>query len=357
MTEQDRFFDELAELTAIDGVSGHEQHVVQYLRERMMPVADRVEVDAMGNLYATRQGGDGPHLMVEAHSDEIGGLVSDVTPDGFLRFQGVGGISEIMLTGRKVRVAGHRGIVGVRPGHIQSEAERRTVPLLEDLYIDLGLDSRSGIEGLGIQPGEQITWESELERTANPDRVAGKAVDNRVGCLVVLELLRALQGEDLSGTVSVVVAVQEEVGLKGARVAAERVRPDVALVIDTVPCADTPDAHVHTFPVRLGRGPVFQVSSGRHAAGFIMPDTVRRYLTRVAGEADIPYQLATFAYGNTDASAIRNLGISSAVATMPRRYSHSPVEMLDLNDALATVRLCREVVRRVSEFPRGILPS
>lgn len=357
MTEQDRFFEELARLTAIDGVSGHEQHVVAYLRERMISLADRVEVDAFGNLYATREGGAGPHLMVEAHSDEIGGLVSDITSAGYLRFQAVGGVSEIMLTGRKVRVAGHRGIVGVRPGHIQSDAERRTVPVLEDLYIDLGCDSRAQVEQLGIQPGEQITWESELERTANPDRVAGKAVDNRVGCLVLLELLRVLQGQELDGTLSVVVAVQEEVGLKGAKVAAERIRPDAALVIDTVPCADTPDAHVNTFPVRLGKGPIFQVSSGRHAAGFIMPDTMRHYLTRIAGEANIPYQLATFAYGNTDGSAIRNLGISTAVATMPRRYSHSPVEMLDLNDALATVRLCEEITRRVSEFPRSILPE
>lgn len=355
MAEKDHFFQQLARLTDIDGVSGHEQQVVAYLREQMAPMVDRVEVDAMGNLYAIKEGGDGPHLMIEAHSDEIGGLVSDITPDGFLRFQAVGGVTESMLTGRKVRVGGYRGIVGVRPGHIQSEGERRTVPGIEDLYIDLGLESRDQVAALGIVPGDQITWQSELESTANPERVAGKAIDNRVGCLVLLELLRSLHGQELAGPLTVVVAVQEEVGLKGARVAAERIRPDVALVIDTVPCADTPDAHVNTFPVRLGLGPVFQVSSGRHASGFIMPDTVRSYLTRVAADAAIPYQLATFAYGNSDGSAIRNTGISTAVVTMPRRYSHSPVEMLDLNDARATLRLCQEVVRRVGEFPRGIL--
>ncbi len=353
---QSRLTTDLARLTAIDGVSGHEQDVVAYLQERFEPLADSVEVDAMGNLYAHHSGGDGPHLMVEAHSDEIGGIVSDITENGFLRFQIVGGASEMMLIGRKIRVKGQRGIVGVRSGHLQTENERRTVPDIEDLYIDLGFDTREDVAGLGIRAGDQITWQSELEPVANPNRVAGKAIDNRIGCLILLELLRSLQGQDLPGPLTVVIAVQEEVGLKGARVATQRVRPDAALVIDTVPCADTPDAHAPTFPVRLGRGPVFQVTSGRHASGYLMPESIRDFLIRVSAEANIPYQLATFAYGNTDASAIYDSppGIPTAVATLPRRYSHSPVELLDLSDARAAVTLCQEVVRRVREFPAGM---
>jgi endoglucanase len=353
-----RLRQELAQLIALDGVSGHEQDVVRRLRDLLEPLADRVEIDAVGNLYARREGGAAPHLMVAAHSDEIGGLVAAIEPGGWLRLQTVGGVSEAMLIGRKVRVGGRLGVVGVRPGHLQSKAERRTAPELEQLYIDLGLESADDVRALGIRAGDQITWQSKLEPVANEDRVVGKAIDNRISCLLAVELLRGLRGKDLPGPLTVAVAVQEEVGLKGARIAAERVRPDCSLVVDTTPCADTPDStNVHTFAARLGKGPVLQVSSGRQAGGFILPERVRDFLVRIAEAEGIPYQLATFAYGNTDAASIYVSagGIPTAAVTMPRRYSHSPVEMLDLNDAVATLRLCHAVVEQVDGFPRGII--
>lgn len=352
-----RLCDELRELAAIDAVSGHEGPVIEWLRERMAPLVDRLEIDAMGNIYAARDG-QGPHLMVSAHSDEIGALVSAIEPDGFIRFTPVGGMSEMLLVGRKVRVGGRRGVVGVRAGHLLSPQEARTVPEAGELYIDLGFDSREAVEALGITIGDGITWQSEVEPVANANRVVGKGIDNRIGCLMVLELLRALHGRDIPCTLTVVVAVQEEVGLKGARVAAEHVRPDGALVVDTVPCADTPDSRqVRTFPVTLGAGPVFQTSSGPRGSGYLMPETVRQFLIDVAEREDIPYQLATFSFGNTDAGAVYTAarGIPTAVATIPRRYSHSPVEMLDLDDAVATLRLCQAVVEHAGSFPRGMV--
>jgi len=353
--EKTRFRDDLAALTMLDGISGHEYQVAEYLRQAMEPLAGTVELDALGNVYATRQGGSGPHLMVVAHSDEIGLLVAAVEPDAFIRLQQVGGAPEALLVGRKVRVRGRRGVIGVRPGHLTSPQEARTTPEIGELYLDLGLQSSAEVFALGIRIGDQVTWQSELEPTANPDRVVGKAVDNRVGCLIMLELLRSLQGEELPGTLTVAIAVQEEVGLKGARIATERVRPDCALVVDTVPCADTPDSRqVRSFPVALGRGPVFQVSSGPRGSGYLMPERVRDYLIDLAEGEGIPYQLASFPFGNTDASSVYVSagGIPTAVATIPRRYSHSPVEMLDLNDALATLRVCQAVVRDVERFPR-----
>lgn len=353
---RETFKRELAALTALDGVSGHEQAVVAYLRERMQGLADRIEVDPLGNLYATREG-NGRHLMVGAHSDEIGALVANIEPAGFVRFQTVGGVHPGLLVGRKVSVAGHRGVVGLRPGHFDREA-RSGPPELNDLYIDLGLESGEEVRTLGIRAGDQITWRSELEETANPNRVVGKAVDNRVGALVALELLRAVQGETLPGRLTVVVAVQEEVGLKGAGVAAQRLQPDAALIIDTVPTADTPDTRqVNTFPVGLGRGPLFQVSSGQNARGFLLPAPIRQYLIETAERAAISYQLAPFAFGNTDAGSVYVAagGVPTGVATIPRRYSHSPVEMLDVRDALATIRLAHEVARTMDAFPRGMM--
>src|SRR6266536_2337528 len=130
--QKTHFRDELAALTAIDGISGHEHAVAEHLRELMTPLVDRVEMDSMGSLYAIREGGDGPHLMIGVHSDEIGGIVSDIEPDGFVRFQIVGGTAEMMLVGRKVRVAGHLGVVGVRPGHLATAEQRKTAPNVND---------------------------------------------------------------------------------------------------------------------------------------------------------------------------------------------------------------------------------
>jgi endoglucanase len=355
---RDRFVQELTALTELNGVSGHEQAVVEHLREEMTPYADRVEVDPMGNLYARREGGGGTHMLLAAHSDEIGALVAAVEPEGFLRLERVGGIWEAMMIGRKVRVRGLLGVIGVRPGHLQSPQEARTAPEVAELYVDVGASSAEEVEQLGIRVGDQVTWQSELEPLANPRRVAGKAIDNRLGCLIALQVLRSLQRDELTGPLTVAVAVQEEVGLKGARVVAERVRPDAAVVVDTTPCPDTPDSlRPHTFPVRLGRGPVLQVSSGARAGGFILPDAIRDHVVHVAEDAAIPYQLAAFAYGNTDASAIFGAadGIPTAPITVPRRYSHSPVELLDLDDALNTLRLVEQIVRRSAEFPRGIV--
>jgi endoglucanase len=348
----DTLFDELASLTAIDGVSGHEGPVFRALRERFAPLVSTVEVDTVGNLYARREGRNGPHVMIEAHSDEIGYLVAAIEPDGWLRIQAVGGVSPAFSQGRVVRVHGVTGVIGLRSGHL-SRGEPAPPVDLDGLYVDLGFDSRDAVEQLGVRIGDGVVLQGELRRLANTDRVVGKAIDNRTGCVVLLETLRALGDAPSAGPLTAVVAVQEEVGLKGARVAAERVRPALAIVVDTVPCADTPDSRgVTTFPARLGAGPVIQVSSGRAGSGYLMPEWVRDAIVSIATEAGIPYQLATFAFGDTDASSIYTAagGIPTAVVTIPRRYSHSPVEVMDLNDVASAIRLCVELVRRADRF-------
>jgi putative aminopeptidase FrvX len=347
----DHLFDELSALTAIDGVSGHEGPVIAALRERFAGIVSDVTVDAMGNLYARREGGSGRHVMIEAHSDEIGFLVAAIEPDGWLRVQAVGGVSPAVAQGRVVAVRGATGVIGLRSGHL-SRGEISPVDL-DGLYVDLGFDSREQVERLGIRVGDGVVLQNPLRRLANATRIAGKAIDNRAGCVVLLETLRALASESLAGPLTAVVAVQEEVGMKGARIAAERVRPDLAIVVDTVPCADTPDSHgVTTFPARLGAGPVVQISSGRAASGYLMPEWVRDTVVSLADAAGIPYQLAAFAFGDTDASGIYDAagGIPTVVVTMPRRYSHSPVEVLDLRDLESAIRLCGEIVRHADRF-------
>ncbi|NLW17722.1 MAG: M42 family metallopeptidase [Firmicutes bacterium] len=343
----------LAELTAITGLAGQEQEVVRHLVELLTPLADQVEVDAFGNIFAVKRGQrPGPRLMIAAHSDEIGAMVKSVEANGFIRFHKVGGTLDPLLLGRKVLVNGHVGIIGVKAGHMQTPEERTRVVAANDLYIDVGVESAEAVAALGIKVGDPIVYVAELNSLGgNPDRVFGKAVDDRIGCAVLVKLLASLQEVEFAGEIHAVITVQEEVGLRGATVATHRVNPDLAIALDTVPAGDTPDINTNKeLPIRIGKGPVIQVLSGGGPRGFLLNPSVKKFLVEMAQQARVPYQLAVFSGGNTDASAMHLVrdGILSAAITIPRRYSHSPVEMLDLNDAVHTLQLLRQICLNLS---------
>ncbi|MFO7917735.1 MAG: M42 family peptidase, partial [Anaerolineae bacterium] len=190
---KEALFDTLSELTALDGVAGFEQDVVRHLRDAFADLADDVEVDSMGNLYATRRGsGDGPRVMVAAHSDEIGAMVKSIDEQGFLRFDTLGGVIAPMLLGRRVRVRGCLGVIGVKSGHLQTSEERQEVFPPDELYIDVGANSAEEVGEMGIGVGDPIAYYSPLLRYENDDRVCGKSIDNRIGCAILLELFRQL---------------------------------------------------------------------------------------------------------------------------------------------------------------------
>jgi putative aminopeptidase FrvX len=330
----------LEELTALDGVSGFEQDVVRYLRDALLPLADRVEVDAMGNLYATRQGaGAGPRLMVSAHSDEIGGIVKSIDERGFMRFDPLGGVLAGTLVGRRVRIRGHLGVIGVKSGHLQSVAEQGKVPAVQELYIDVGANNAAEVRAMGIAIGDPVAYYSPLVRLHGGDRVCGKAIDNRIGCAIILELFRRLKDAPLAGALHGVICVQEEVGLRGARVAAYRVEPDYAVVLDTFMAGDTPDVdYYQELPARIGQGPVLLLANSAH----IGHPAVNRYLRQAAQACDVNLQPCTIVgKAGTDAGAIHlsRQGVPTAGLGLARRYSHTPVCTLDLNDAADALRL------------------
>ena len=343
-------FKSLKELTDLDGVSGFEHDVVAYLREAFADCADEVTVDSMGNLYARRHGsGPGPHLMLEAHSDEIGAVVKSIDPQGFLRMQPLGGVSPAMLVGRRVRVGGHLGIIGVKSGHLQTPEERKSVLGVEALYIDMGVSTDDEVQALGIEIGDPIAYHSPLKRLAGGDRVTGKAIDNRIGCAILLELFRELADTTPAGPVTAVVAVQEEIGLRGARVAAYTLQPDYAVVVDTFMAGDTPDVDYFTeMPAAIGQGPVLLLTNSAH----IGHRGVNRYVREAARAAEVPLQLATVGQGMaaTDAGAIylARRGVPTAGIGLARRYSHTPLCVLDLNDAAGTQHLLRALVNDMS---------
>ncbi|MGI6367345.1 MAG: M42 family metallopeptidase [Anaerolineae bacterium] len=338
---------QLAALTALDGVSGHEQAVVAYLRDALVPLVDEVQVDPMGNLYAVRNGsGTGPHLMLEAHSDEIGAMVKSIDPQGYLRILGVGGISPAMLVGRNVRVNGHHGVIGVKSGHLQSPEERSRVPQVSELYVDVGANSPDEVAALGIRIGDAVAYDSPLACFTGSDRVSGKAIDNRIGCTLLLQLARELAGTPVAGTVTMAICVQEEIGLRGAQVAAYRTRPDYAIAIDTFMSGDTPDVDYYTeLSARIGAGPVLLLANSAHMGH----PAVNQYVRDAARAAGVQLQESMVGQGMaaTDAGAIHlsRAGVPTAGLSLARRYSHTPMCTLDLNDAAGALRILLALVR------------
>ena len=336
---------DLAELTALHGPSGSEQPVIARLRDRFAPLVDGVVVDHMGNLTATLEGPPGaPHVVVSAHADEIGAVVASVEPDGFLRLYPVGGVQSRLLEGRAVWVGGRAGVIGARSGHLTPEQEHGRGTGLEELYVDLGVDDAEAVEALGVRVGDPVVVLSELRDLAG-SRVAGKGIDNRAGCVVLLHLLRRLHGRTLPCRLTALVAVQEEVGLRGATAAFERLRPDLAIVVDTAPAGGTPDTRGLAYAARIGHGVLIQPAGGGSGRGFLMPRAAREVLIAAARRAGVPYQLAVSAGGVTDAAAAHLAagGLATLQVQIPRRYSHSPVEVLDLRDLAAALALTEEL--------------
>jgi len=337
---------DLAELTALHAPSGAEQAVIARLRDLFTPLVDTVTVDHMGNLTATREGTqEGPHVVVSAHADEIGAMVASIEPEGFLRLLAIGGVQSRLLEGQAVWVGGQVGVIGARSGHLTSHSEHGQGTLMGDLYVDLGVESAAEVEALGVRVGDPVVVISELRNLAGT-RVAGKGIDNRASCVILLHLLRRLQSRTLPCRLTALVTVQEEVGLRGAQVAFARLKPDVAIVVDTFPAAGTPDTRHLAYTARIGQGALITPSSSSGDSGFLLTHAARDAIIAAAQRAGVPYQLAVTNSGETDAAAAHLVGggIATLEVKIPRRYSHSPVELVDLRDVAAVLNLVEELV-------------
>ncbi len=344
--ELDALRSDLAALTALHAPPGAEQPVIERLRDLFLPLADMVEIDHMGNLTATRKGPvNAPHVVVSAHADEIGAAVASIEPDGFLRLAPLGGVQPRLLEGRAVWVNGHPGVIGARSGHLTARDEQGKGVAIADLYVDMGVDDAASVMALGVRVGDPVVVLSELRSLAGT-RVVGKGIDNRASCVLLLHLLRRLHGQPLSCALTALVAVQEEVGLRGARAAFNRLKPDIAIVVDTFPAAGTPDTRHLAYNARIGRGVLITPMSDSTSGGFLLPHAARDVLIRAAERIGVPYQLAIAPGGVTDAAAAHLAagGIATLEIKLPRRYSHSPVEMLDLTDLAAALALVEELV-------------
>ena len=348
LSDDDRQF--LFDLLRTPSPTGFEAPGQRVWAARAGASADRVESDAYGSAWATRDGADGaPTVLLEAHADEIGFAVKYVTDEGFLRVDRIGGSDHAIARGRRVVFLGSKGpvpgILGNTAIHLRDRSEDEKVPKIEELFVDVGASSRDEVAGLGLRVGHPAVYADAAEMLTET-RVTGRALDNRLGGFVLTQVLAELsRGKKHAATVTALNAVQEEIGGNGARMAAYAIRPDVAVVLDVTHATDSPGIEKAKHgEVKLGAGPSVTHGTVNH------PAVVER-LIKVAEEGGIPLQHESSSrYSGTDTDVIftTRRGVPSALVSIPMRYMHSTVETVDLADVEHTVALLTAFARSVA---------
>lgn len=338
----------LEKLCKADGVSGYEDEIRALMKKELSKYGE-TEVDKFGNVICTKGSGK-PKIMLAAHMDEIGLLVKHIDDKGFIRMIPMGGIDDETLPARNVKILTESGpvfgMIGFKPPHLKKEEEERKKKLkVDDMYVDTGLDKDEVKKK--VQIGDPIVFDSEFK--AVDHNVIGKALDNRAGCAVLIEVMKNLK--DFKGTVYAVATAQEEVGLKGARTSAFKLDPDYAIALDTGIAGDTPDITENETNLKLGEGPAITVieSSGR---GMVPSAQVKKHLIRCARDAKLPYQLEATKGGMTDGAIIymSNEGVMTGGISVPTRYIHSPLSISNLIDMNNAAKLTIEFIKRIGEI-------
>ena len=321
----------LAELCAIDGVSGHEHDVRNYILDRLSESAAPMEVhtDNMGNIIVHLIGMEKANNIVQfdAHMDEVGFIVTGINDDGFLRFDTVGGIDSRVLFGHRVRIGAQKGVIGGKAFHQCSADDTKKVPSVDHLTIDIGAENKEAADKL-VKIGDCGTFDNELKWLGD-DVFLGKAVDDRVGCMLLLELAKKQPARDIWLSFS----VQEEIGLRGAGIATEAIRPAYAVAIDATTAADiagnSPDQSV----CFAGKGAVVSFAD---RATLYDPELYQR-IRKMADEKGIPTQTKTTVAGGNNAGAMqgRHTGVKMTAVSLPCRYIHSSACMGRMADVKA----------------------
>ena len=317
----------IKKLTEEYGPSGFEEKVVAAIKEEIAPFVDEVKVDKLGSLVAIKKG-HGAKVMLAAHMDEIGLIITHIDKEGFLRFSAVGGVSAARLSGMRVVFKdGQVGTIGLE----------KTGTAISNMYIDIGTATKEETESK-VSIGDFAVFRQDCVDLGN--RVIAKAMDDRIGCVVQVEAAKRLK--DSPNEVYFVFTVQEELGCRGAGTAAYAIEPDVAIALDVTRTGDTPEST--TMEVSLGKGAAIKIKD----SGIVVPPKVRQLLVDTAKENDIPYQMEVLDGGATDASSIEKSrgGVPSGVISIPSRYVHSPSEMIDMGDLEACVKLLTATLKK-----------
>ncbi len=335
----------IQELCLLNGVSSYEDDVRAYIKEKAAPYATEMRVDPMGSLIVFKKGmrSTGNKLLLAAHMDEVGLIIKRITDDGYLKFACIGGIDRRVLLGKKVLVGKKRvpGVIGLKAIHLTTAEEREKLPKLEEYYIDIGAkDKETGEKQTFI--GDFAAFESDCVPFGD-GMLKAKALDDRVGCAIMLELLK----EELPMDCTFAFTVQEEVGCRGAHGAAFSVAPEIALVLETTTAADLAGMEDHKRVCAPGKGPVIPfMDSGS------MADRGLFELMRSLAEANnIPWQTKHFIAGGNDASVIQRSreGVRTVTMSAAVRYLHAPASVACIRDFDHMLTLSRLFINAVAE--------
>jgi len=341
-------------LLKVKGISGFEEPMIKTLMEELKPLCDKVYQTPRGNVVGVQWGTDpdAPKVALAAHTDQVGFIVFSIDEHGFIRFRKIGGSVTGSIQGQQMVLHGKKGpvygVAGIKPGHMTKPAEANTIPPLEQLYIDIGALSKQEAMELGIEIGTPITWNTEPVELAN-NFIATAAADDRAGLTAIITVAKNLKDRPIPATVYYIGTVEEEIGLRGADVALFDLDVDLAVAVDTCPSGYQPDVKPVDIVYEVGKGPALQVAE-MSSSTRISSRIAREWIAETAEKHKLPYQRGIM-YGGTDASAMQQTksGISTVPFSIPRRYSHSPVELLSLKDLY---NLTEILTRGVSELTK-----
>jgi endoglucanase len=342
--------DLLRELSEAFGISGYEDSVVEILKKHF---GKRVTInrDGIGSIIARKEGtSQRPKIMFSAHMDEIGFMVKEITKEGFIKFLPIGGWWAGNVPGLKVRIkskgADIPGVVGLKPIHELTPEERKKLPEIKDMYIDVGgAKDYNPKDKLGIRPGDPIIPQGGFERLANRNLLLGKAWDDRVGCALLINLLDNIERIEHPNTIYLVGSVQEEVGLRGARTSAYTIEPDIGFALDVSICRDTPGNDGDAVE-RLGGGAGILI----HDSTMIPHVKLREFVCELAEANKIPYHFASIKGGyDTGTIHLTKFGVPCLALGVPTRYVHSGSSVISLEDYENILKLITLIVKSLNK--------
>lgn len=327
----------LNKICTTPGTSGFEQRIRAVVLEELKGLTDEVEMDNMGNIYAIKKGKSGKRVMVGAHMDEIGFIVTHIDDKGFIRFHTLGGFDPKTLTAQRVIIHGKKDVIGVmasKPIHVMTADERTKVAKLSDYFIDTGLSAEEVKELVEI--GNPITREREFIEMGNC--VNGKSLDNRLAVFILIETLKKLKGKEIPFDLYGVFTVQEEVGIRGANVSSMRINPDFGFGLDTTIAFDLPGAAEHEMITKLGEGTAIKIMDASTICDYRMVD----YMKKTADKHNIKWQPEILTAGGTDTAGIQRMTEGGSIAgavSIPTRHLHQVIEMANKDDIQGSIDL------------------
>ncbi|CAI9389350.1 M42 family metallopeptidase [Niallia sp. Sow4_A1] len=350
MSKLDETLTMLKDLTDAKGIPGNEREPREVMKKYITEYADEVTTDNLGSLIAKKVGQEnGPKIMVAGHLDEVGFMVTRIDDKGFLYFQTVGGWwSQVMLAQRVTIVTSKgeiTGITGSKPPHVLSPEARKKPIDIKDIFIDIGASSKEEAMEWGVKPGDMIVPYFEFTVMNNEKMLLAKAWDNRIGCAIAIDVLKNLKEINHPNIVYGVGTVQEEVGLRGAKTAANLIEPDIGFGVDVGIAGDTPGVTEKEALSKMGKGPQIIL----YDASMVSHKGLRDLVTDTADELNIPYQFDSVPGGGTDSGSIHltHKGVPTLSITIATRYIHSHAAMLHRDDYENAVKLIVEVIKRL----------